>query len=138
MLPKEIFISHSSQDQAFAAHVAETLRRHGLSVWYSPTNLIGSQPWQDEIGAALDRCDWFLVLLSPCSLESMWVRRELNYALAEVRLIGKIVPLRHAPCQEKELSWVLPQLQIVDFTASHDAGFAQLLRVWGIGYQGQP
>ena len=138
MLPKEIFLSHSSADKIFAAQVDETLRQHGLPIWYSPINIVGSQLWQDEIGAALARCDWFILILSPNSIESMWVKRELNYALMEARLIGRIIPLRLAPCPEKELSWVLPQLQIIDFTASHDDGCAQLLRVWGIGYQGEP
>ena len=138
MLPKEIFLSHSSQDQAFAIQVADTLNRHGLPVWYSPTNIIGAQQWLDEIGTALERCDWFIVILSPYSIKSKWVRYEFNAALLEDRFNGKIVPVRYAPCPEKELSWLLPQLQIVDFTASHDDGFTQLLRVFGIGFKGLP
>jgi hypothetical protein len=32
---------------------------------YSRTNLVGAQQWHDEIGAALQCCDWFAIVLSP-------------------------------------------------------------------------
>lgn len=57
MTLKELFLSHASADAAFADRLAEALRRHGIPVWFSRTNLAGSQQWHDEIGAALRRCD---------------------------------------------------------------------------------
>ena len=65
MLPKELFLSHSDKDRAFAAALAKVLGRHGIKVWYSRAHLAGSAEWFDEIGKALDRCDWFLIVLSP-------------------------------------------------------------------------
>jgi hypothetical protein len=65
VLPQEIFLSHSSLDNQFASDLAAVIRRHGIPVWYSRTNILGAQQWQDEIGAALQRCDWFVVILSP-------------------------------------------------------------------------
>jgi len=82
-LPHEVFLSHSSEDRDFASLLADKLRRHGIPVWYSQTNIIGAQQWHDEIGAALQRCDWFAVVLSPQSVESMWVKRELLNALEQ-------------------------------------------------------
>ena len=35
MGPREVFLSHSDQDRTFAGRVSETLRRHGVPVWYS-------------------------------------------------------------------------------------------------------
>ncbi len=72
MLPSEVFLSHSSLDQPFVTSVVEMLRRHGISVWHSQTNIVGAQQWIDEIGTALARCDWFAVVLSPNSVGSMW------------------------------------------------------------------
>lgn len=135
MTPKEIFLSHSSEDQLFAATVADTVRQHGISVWYAPTNMIGAQEWQDEIGLALKRCDWFVVILSPNSVESMWVKRELQYALHQQRFQKKIVPILYLPCDSEILSWTLPSLHTIDFTQSPDEGWAALLRIWGIGYR---
>jgi hypothetical protein len=71
MPPNEVFLSHASQDHEFVTVLAEVLRRHGIPVWYSRTDIIGSKVWHDEIGAALNRCDWFVVVLSPASIVSM-------------------------------------------------------------------
>lgn len=81
--PNEVFLSHAHQDKELAIQVAATLRRHRVPVWYSPTNILGAQQWHDEIGAALQRCDWFAVMLSPAAVGSKWVKRELVYALWE-------------------------------------------------------
>ena len=92
------------------------LRDHGLPVWYSPTEIIGAQQWHDEIGAALDRCDWFVVVLSPHALKSEWVRREVMFALNDSRYNGRIAPLIAKKCESRKLSWTLGALQHIDFT----------------------
>ncbi|HEX6290546.1 MAG TPA: toll/interleukin-1 receptor domain-containing protein [Herpetosiphonaceae bacterium] len=135
MLPNEVFLSHSSQDHAFVAQLAQVLSRHAIPVWYSPINIIGSQLWHDEIGAALNRCDWFVIVLSPHSIQSMWVKRELLFALRQNRFEDNIVPLVYQPCDYAQFSWVLPQFQVVDFTRAQEDGYRALLRIWGIGYR---
>lgn len=134
-IPQEAFLSHSSQDQKFVVALAEELRRHGVPVWYSQTNILGAQQWHDEIGAALRRCDWFLLVLSPHSVESMWVKRELLFALQQDRFADRIVPILLQPCGFDRLSWVLPSFQFVGFGESFEEGCRALLRVWGLGYQ---
>jgi len=135
MLPTEVFLSHSSADATFVTNVADTMRRHGVLVWYSRTNILGAQQWHDEIGAALSRCDWFVLVLSPNAVGSRWVKYELLYALQDNRFENRIVPLVYQPCDAKTLSWVLPTFQNVDFTGPFDDGCRDLLRVWGLGYQ---
>jgi hypothetical protein len=135
MIPNEVFLSHSSQDHAFVMTMAEVLGRHAIPVWYSEVNIAGSQLWHDEIGVALNRCDWFVVILSPHSVQSLWVKRELLFALQQNRFAYRIIPLLYQPCDPTQLSWVLPQFQIVDFTQSHDADYRALLRIWSVGYR---
>ena len=135
MLPAEIFLSHASPDREVADRLASTLRRHNLPVWYSPTDIVGAQQWHDEIGAALGRCDWFAVLLTRSSVESMWVKRELMYALRQNRYESHIVPIIIEPCDIERLSWVLPSLQVIDLQTEFDAGCRELLRLWGVGYR---
>ncbi len=81
MLPTEVFVSHSSQDAELASRIVDLVRARGIPAFYSPHNILGAQQWHDEIGNALARCDWFLLLLSPDSVASKWVKRELMYAL---------------------------------------------------------
>lgn len=137
MRPEEVFLSHASADAAFATSLADVLREHGVPVWFSRTEIRGSQDWHDEIGLALKRCDWFLVVLSPAAVDSMWVGRELRRALQESRLSNSISAIHHQDCDIDALSWVLSQYQIIDFRADRDAGFRELLRTWGIGFRGR-
>ena len=80
-MPNEVFLSHSNRDRPFVRKLVDVLRRRGIPVWYSETNIQGAQQWHDEIGAALRRCDWFVLVLSPHAVESKWVKRELLYSL---------------------------------------------------------
>lgn len=133
--PHEVFISHSSTDRNFVTEIASLLRRHGVPIWYSRVNIIGAQQWHDEIGAALRRCDWLVVLLSPNSVESIWVKREVLFALNDHRYDERIIPVLYQPCDYDQLSWTLSLLQTVDFTQDYEDGCRALLRVWGIGYR---
>ena len=135
MLPEELFLSHSSEDRVFATAVAEMLRHHNVPAWYSDVNIVGAQQWHDEIGAALGRCDWFVVILSPNSVASMWVKRELMFALQQDRFENRIVPLLYQDCDVDSLSWVLRSFQSVDFHRGFGTGCRHLLRIWGIGYR---
>ena len=136
-VPDEVFLSHSSADRAFTARLAEVLRRHGVPVWYSETNILGAQQWHDEIGAALRRCDWFVVVLTPDAVESKWVKRELLFALQQDRFDGTIAPVLCRSCDHEELSWTLASLQMVDFREDFNRGCRDLLRIWRIGTAGE-
>jgi len=133
--PKEVFLCHSGFDREFANTIAELLWRHNVPVWHAPANIRGGQTWHDEIGDALERCDWFVILLSPHSLKSIWVKRELMFALTEKRYNESIVPVMLHACDNLRFSWTFASRQLVDFTEDFDAGCRALLRIWGIGYR---
>lgn len=133
-LPTEVFLCHSSRDHAFVTKLAKTLHRHEVPFWLSTTHLLGAQEWLDEIGRALKRCDWFIVVLSPAAVKSRWVERELTYAVRDPRYDGHLVPLLYRPCDPLKLSWTLGAVQRVDFTGKYAAGCRDLLRIWGITY----
>ena len=134
-MPRETFISHAASDRAFVERLVGMLRRHGVPYWYSDTSIQGGQQWHDEIGAALSRCDWVLVLLSPAAVRSRWVKSELLYSLRQERLDERIVPLLLQNCAFDDLSWTLGAMQMIDFRSDYDDGCRDLLRIWGIGYR---
>jgi len=134
--PKEVFLSHAHGDRRFLSRLAAVLRSHGIPYWYSKTHLAGAQQWHDEIGRALARCDWFLVVLSPQATKSEWVKRELVFALNERRYRGKIVPVLLRSCDYNRLSWTLGEFQMVDFRINFEEGFRKLLKMWGQVYRG--
>ena len=91
-MPTEVFVSHSHADQPFAERLVAVLRHHRVPFWYSDADIRGAQQGHDEIGRALQRCDWFILVLAPDSVASRWVKRELLYALQQERFDGRIVP----------------------------------------------
>ena len=129
---REVFLSHASPDHAKARRLRDVLIAHDVPVWFSPHHIKGAQQWQDEIGKALERCDWFMIVLTPHAVRSMWVNRELKHALKEKRYEDHIIPLLFKKCDPSELSWVLPQFQLIDFTNEYGAACEQLLRIWNL------
>lgn len=130
--PKEIFLSHAHQDGAFIERLTKVLQAHRLKYWYSPKHIVGAQQWHDEIGKALARCDWFLLVLSPEAVKSKWVGHEYFYAFDSGRYAGRIVPVLYKKCRWSRLSWTLRRFQWVNFDRDFDAGCFDLLKTWRV------
>jgi tetratricopeptide (TPR) repeat protein len=77
-----IFISHASADDDFVAELRRKLELCGLSVWIDSLNLRGGDKLDQEIRHAIADAEHYLVVLSPRTVNSPWVRREIALALA--------------------------------------------------------
>ncbi len=109
--PTEVFISHSSKNANFISRLYEVLANHQVKSFVSTANIRGAQQWHDEIGSALKRCDWFLLVLSPQSVRSLWVKHELIFALQASRYRGRIIPVLYKQCDKDALSWTLSSIE---------------------------
>src|SRR6516225_1666395 len=76
----DIFISYSSQDREKAAQLTELLSSAGLSVWIDQQGIDVATSWSEEIVDAIDSCKAFVVMLSPHSIESHNVVKEVSLA----------------------------------------------------------
>lgn len=92
----DIFISYSSKDRAQAEQLTELLASAGLSVWIDKQGIGAATSWSEEIVTALDACTAFIVMLSPSSVESKNVVREVALAFEKNK---KILPLDLEPVQ---------------------------------------
>lgn len=77
----KVFISHAHQDAALAARVAQALQGSGLEAWDADTNLLPGDNWAAEVARALEESQAMVVLLTPDAIDSVWVLREIEYAL---------------------------------------------------------
>src|SRR5215217_4938272 len=77
-----IFISHASSDDAFVKSLRTQLEESGLPVWVDSRNLRGGQKLAPEIENAIAEARHVMVVLSPNTINSPWVRREIQQALA--------------------------------------------------------
>ncbi len=81
MNPGHIFISHASKDDDFVKQLRVALESHQLSVWVDSRNLRGGAKLAPEIEQAIELARQVIVTLSPNTINSPWVRLEIQKAL---------------------------------------------------------
>ena len=118
---EQIFVSYNHQAQQVAQSVAADLEAIGHDVWLDE-ELSGGQSWWDQILERVRRCDIFVFILDPASLESAACQREYEYASA----LGKpILPLLVSEdVSINLLPPALTEIQFVDYrTPDRDSAF---------------
>jgi tetratricopeptide (TPR) repeat protein len=76
-----LFLSHSSADDGFVRELRDALADLGQPVWIDSRQLKGGDPLESEIQAAIEAAAGLAVLVSPASLQSRWVGKELRHGL---------------------------------------------------------
>ncbi|MEP7235796.1 MAG: TIR domain-containing protein [Ignavibacteriota bacterium] len=90
----DIFISYSSKDREKAEQLTELLASAGLSVWIDQLGIDVATSWSGEIVDAITDCKAFVILLSPNSVLSENVIKEVSLAASRKK---KILPLDLEP-----------------------------------------
>jgi tetratricopeptide (TPR) repeat protein len=76
-----VFISHASSDDAFVRELRQALEGFNIPVWVDSRNLRGGNALAPAIAEAIAQARHVLVVLSPQTINSSWVRREIRQAL---------------------------------------------------------
>lgn len=119
------FISHSSADKAFVEQeIIPALEQCGLQVWYSKNEIQGADRWERSILDGLKQCDWFIVVMSPRSADSEWVKDEVSWAISYRQ--GRIIPIICDDCDPEAFHIRLPRLQHIDFRTNRNEARARL------------
>ena len=77
----QLFISHSSLDDAFVRELRWTLADLKQEVWIDSRELRGGDPLWPGIQKAIEDSSAVAVVVSPNSLQAKWVGKELRHAL---------------------------------------------------------
>ncbi len=96
MASAPIIISHASADDAFVAELRTKLESYRLPVWADSRDLSGGDKLAPKIEQAIESARSVIVVLSPQTVNSPWVRREIKLALeVEKRRAGgyRVIPL---------------------------------------------
>jgi uncharacterized protein YjbI with pentapeptide repeats len=140
------FISYSSKNEEFAKRLHSRLRDNGLRVWFAREDIQGGKKIHEQIDEAIRIHDKLLLVLSPDSMNSEWVKTEIRKArkaelkenkrkLFPIRLID-FNTLRDWECFDadsgKDLGVEIREYFIPDFTnwKDHDSfeeSFTRLL-----------
>lgn len=89
----KVFISHAETDSGVALRLAAALRQVGLDPFVAEDEMYPGDNWAEVIGRGLAEAEAMIVLLSPESLRSRWVRNEIVHALGELRFKDRVLPM---------------------------------------------
>lgn len=85
----DVFVSYSRTDKARVAPLVAAIEAEGWSVWWDPEIMPG-QEFDSRIAAELALATAVLVVWTPASVKSRWVRGEAREAADR----GILVPVR--------------------------------------------
>ncbi|MCH9688313.1 MAG: toll/interleukin-1 receptor domain-containing protein [Deltaproteobacteria bacterium] len=79
--PPRIFLSYSHHDLATIKEVERSLQNAGGHVWYADESLRAGQNFSEEIAHEIQSAAVVALCVSPNSVRSRWVRREVEFAV---------------------------------------------------------
>src|SRR5262245_49631054 len=128
-----VFLSYARRDQEFADRLVTALEGRGVNVWVDRQDIPGGAAWEAAIGEAVSVSSAVLVVLSPASVTSEYVPKELSLAEKYDR---PIVPILYESWEGaadaaavKRVEFQLAGLQYVDFAHQpFEPGLTALLR----------
>jgi hypothetical protein len=71
------FISYSTKDQEFAERLHADLENKGVRCWFAPHDVQGGRKLHEQIDEAIRLHERLLLILSPHSMNSEWVKTEI-------------------------------------------------------------
>lgn len=96
-----VFLSHTAADKAFVRKLARDLDNHGVKYWLNEAEIKVGESLIEKIRQGLDEVDYVAVILSPHSVASPWVQREVDVAMNQ-EIHGrkvKVLPIMYRHCQ---------------------------------------
>ena len=132
-MEKTVFISYSHKDWRFVKVLFQALEKAGVRVWLDEHQLKIGDFLSDRITRAISEADYTIVVFSPNSVESEWVKYELSLALQleETHKQARLLPIL---LQQVQLPDSLAGRTYADFRTADamEKGYHHILRTLGI------
>ena len=122
-----VFISYSSLDRGWVEQLAADLRTNSVEVWFDVWEMLPGDSLTQKIGAAILDNDYFVVVLSPHSVSSEWVQRELGVALNK-EFRERNVLVIPALLEDCSIPTFLQDKVYADFRKDYQQGLSELLK----------
>ena len=128
-----IFLSHNAKDKPFVKRLARDLDNHGIKYWLDESEIKVGDSLIEKIRSGLDEVDYVAAILSPNSIASSWVQREIDVAMNQ-EIYGKKVKVLPIMYQKCELPGFLYGKLYVDFAdeANYQDAFKKLVNSIGV------
>ncbi|MCF7764156.1 MAG: TIR domain-containing protein [Verrucomicrobia bacterium] len=111
-MAEQVFISYSSKDQERVFGLTDRLRSAGISVWVDQSGIGAATLWSKEIASAIKGCKVLVLMVTPNSVTSRNVTREVSLASEQNK---PILPVLLESTQiPEELEYHLAGIQHLD------------------------
>jgi hypothetical protein len=125
---RTVFISYASKDRDFVERLAADLRNSGARVWFDQWEIKVGDSITQKINEGIRDNDYLAVVLSPDSVASHWVRKELNAAMMKELNSRSVVvlPILYSDCTIPSL---IADKRYADFRTDYKAGLSEIVGV---------
>jgi len=131
--PQQLFLSYAHQDDALARALAAELRSAGATVWIASDGIQPGEKWAEAIDRGMLESGVFVVLLTPRSLASKWVKHEIYLAVqTHFRDEMQVLPLKLAAYDERAVPPSLGAFQLINLEQDYGQGVRALYRQLGL------
>lgn len=122
-----VFISYSRKNSKIVDQLAARLSADGFDVWLDREAIQGGNLWREAIVEAVDNAYAFLLVLSPASVASNNVRREVDLAEGSGKDIIPVLLARvNVPAR---LRYQLAGIQWIEYYRKPELKYAELVNV---------
>lgn len=122
----KLFLCHSSTDKEFVRKLVDDLNKRSVGVWVDEREILVGDPIRQKIEDGLKTADYLGVVLSPASVQSEWVKKELDAKLIE-EIEAKRVMVLPILLKNCEIPPLLKGKLYADFRSDYDTGFTSLI-----------
>lgn len=131
LIGNDMFISYSSKDKEFVERLAKSLNEKGVKVWWDKWEIKVGDSIIQKVSDGINQSAYLAAVLSPHSVKSDWVQRELGSALM-IQLSAergiRVLPLLISDC---EIPILIREIKWADFRTDYENGLNELLRTIG-------
>ncbi len=123
--PQQVFISYSTKDASpLANKLAKDLRNKGRSVWIAPDSIVPGEKWGEAIERGLQESGIFVLLLTPDTANSYWIKKEMQAAM-QLERHGqiRIIPI---DVEEFEIPLFWEGYHFIPFRDKYEDGWKRL------------
>ena len=115
-MAKDLFISYSKYDEAYATWIAEILESEGISVTIQAWDFLPGDNFVAKINQALIECEKLIIVLSKHYLDSAWCQEEWTSKLSQKDALKerRIIPVKIEQVEVKGLLNPIVYINLVD------------------------
>lgn len=128
----KVFISYktgaTTGHTALASSLEKLLEAHGYDVWRDKTDMVGGLDWNKQIYDQVRGRDVVVLVLTPETAASDWVRREVDVAKGALTSIVPVWVMGEGGFLDEALNkFDIPRAQCVDWREANDAQTEKLM-----------